>query len=547
MKALLLSLVFSIFTHAFNTSFYAHHLSLDDSYELFWNVGETDGKPSMIHLGIIAQTTGWVGFGLSPQGGMPGSDILMAWIDDKQHLQVSDRMARANALPPLDRKQPSDWIGVSGEISNGTTMIEVTRAINTGDEDDVVIQSGLTRVIWSLGDNNETVPYSKHVQRGTSSVVFFGEGIPPPPLNAAKLDLRLGSVHIPNVTTSFFGQVFDLPGDKDYFTIRMDPLISNSHLVHHILVYACPPSPSSTVATLSSGSMKKGCTSLLYAWAVGGPPLILPNQTAIPMKGGSAYMQIHYNNPQHMEGAVDNSGVRFYYTDVRPANEAAFVKLGVPIKDIVIPANNPSYGITNQCNLPNFPGSATVLGSALHMHQIGSQIYSAVYRNKKYVGTVGVNLQWDYNLQQVDMLPTPFTVEGGDVIQTTCVWASGSQEVRGGESTSDEMCFNFILYHPATDFRSCVGDESVSGNFEANYPWLPGNEGLKSIDDGGSAVKTVLMVLIAAVVVFVLVGLPVFYLWRQRKQKRAATEALRGGLLLTSDFQPLEENELTVR
>lgn len=49
------------------------------SYELYWSVDESTGN---ISLAVRANTTGWVGFGVSPNGGMPNSDVVMGWVKD---------------------------------------------------------------------------------------------------------------------------------------------------------------------------------------------------------------------------------------------------------------------------------------------------------------------------------------------------------------------------------------------------------------------------------------------------------------------------------
>ena len=46
-------------------------------YELFWSVDSTDNAT----FAIKVNTTGWVGFGISPDGFMTGSDIAFAWVD----------------------------------------------------------------------------------------------------------------------------------------------------------------------------------------------------------------------------------------------------------------------------------------------------------------------------------------------------------------------------------------------------------------------------------------------------------------------------------
>lgn len=73
----------------------------------------------------IVETTGWIGFGLSPNGGMPGSDIVMAWIDADGTKQFSDRHAIAQATPIVDEHQ--DWELISMEENNGVTLVSFKR------------------------------------------------------------------------------------------------------------------------------------------------------------------------------------------------------------------------------------------------------------------------------------------------------------------------------------------------------------------------------------------------------------------------------------
>ena len=49
------------------------------SYELYWDVDEPSRNLS---LAVRVNTTGWVGFGVSPNGGMPNSDVVMGWVED---------------------------------------------------------------------------------------------------------------------------------------------------------------------------------------------------------------------------------------------------------------------------------------------------------------------------------------------------------------------------------------------------------------------------------------------------------------------------------
>ena len=50
-----------------------------DDYVLYWNI---DRQSKQIEFGVNVSTTGWVGFGLSHNGQMPGSDVVIGWVDN---------------------------------------------------------------------------------------------------------------------------------------------------------------------------------------------------------------------------------------------------------------------------------------------------------------------------------------------------------------------------------------------------------------------------------------------------------------------------------
>jgi hypothetical protein len=53
----------------FDTSIYDNSVVLDSTYTLYWLMNR---NTTTIRIGVQAQTTGWVGFGISPNGGMIG-------------------------------------------------------------------------------------------------------------------------------------------------------------------------------------------------------------------------------------------------------------------------------------------------------------------------------------------------------------------------------------------------------------------------------------------------------------------------------------------
>ena len=59
-----------------------HQVLYDDLgqfYGLYWNYSIAAGT---IHFAVNVSTTGWVGFGVSPNGQMPGSDVVIGWVAD---------------------------------------------------------------------------------------------------------------------------------------------------------------------------------------------------------------------------------------------------------------------------------------------------------------------------------------------------------------------------------------------------------------------------------------------------------------------------------
>ena len=48
-------------------------------YSLHWNF---QASTQSIYFAVNVSTTGWVGLGLSPNGQMPGSDVVIGWVSD---------------------------------------------------------------------------------------------------------------------------------------------------------------------------------------------------------------------------------------------------------------------------------------------------------------------------------------------------------------------------------------------------------------------------------------------------------------------------------
>ena len=67
-------------THDELSELYIYKLQLDTDghYTMFYSY---DNDSSMLRIAVLVETTGWIGLGISPNGQMPGSDVVMGWVD----------------------------------------------------------------------------------------------------------------------------------------------------------------------------------------------------------------------------------------------------------------------------------------------------------------------------------------------------------------------------------------------------------------------------------------------------------------------------------
>ena len=130
------------------TADYANSMELQPNiYYMYWNYTTTD-----VLIELHVKTTGWIGFGLSPNGGMDGSDVIVAWLD-------------------------------SNGKANFTRKIKICDKSN----EDMDIPDGTPFVIFSYGTKFTDGDISYHDFRGTKSIQFTSS------LNA-KVDIDMSQV-----------------------------------------------------------------------------------------------------------------------------------------------------------------------------------------------------------------------------------------------------------------------------------------------------------------------------------------------------------------
>lgn len=133
-----------------SNTYFVNNVTLlgSDQYSLYWNYTLTD-----ITLKIVVKTTGWVGFGLSPNGGMPNSDLVIAYKNADGSTNFSNRyVGSSNGVPIMDSTQ--NWMMLYFQQENGFTTVAFTRKIQICNSvHSIDILPGTQSIIFAWGSS----------------------------------------------------------------------------------------------------------------------------------------------------------------------------------------------------------------------------------------------------------------------------------------------------------------------------------------------------------------------------------------------------------
>jgi hypothetical protein len=152
----------------------------DGFYIFNWNINKTSGE---IIFNLDVATSGWVGIGISKDGSMSNSDIIMGYIDKRGMPQVSDRFASGRNVPPQDTEQggTDDLKNIKGTFTNKRTNITFSRKFDTGDKKDLPVVLGQkTNLLFSVGEegnpSTENGVWRQHTKRISIPITFSAGG-----------------------------------------------------------------------------------------------------------------------------------------------------------------------------------------------------------------------------------------------------------------------------------------------------------------------------------------------------------------------------------
>ncbi|XP_036003327.1 DBH-like monooxygenase protein 2 homolog [Fundulus heteroclitus] len=450
---------------------FMEYLDVERLVCLKWGFADMQGN---ITFQLAVNTTGWVGFGLSPQGGMDDADIVMGGLGPTGSY-FSDYHSPEEGRPLMDEDQ--SYTLLSMIENDGQTIMTFQRSIKNCDEKDFQITAQPIKLIYAYGTSDD-IRYHGSL-RGTKEVNLLNHKTRTTPPDAKFLSVNVNNITVPANKTYYHCKVMKLPElPTKHHIYQVEPEIENHDVVHHMLLYHCPSFVKQPYDKgCYMGDIGDACFGVVASWGVGGGTYELPENTGIPIGGvdsGRFYrLEIHYNNPQKKEGITDSSGLRLYYTDQLRQHDVGILTTGVfPVSRMPykIPPEAPQFHTYGICNtslfsqLVNPIPDLQVFSVLLHTHLAGRKVRVGHFREGKQIDFLGVNENYDFDMQEIVNLGSIKTVKPDDEIIVECTYSTAdrTEATLMGLSTTDEMCLAFLFYYPAIDITSCTSRPNSS-------------------------------------------------------------------------------------
>uniref|UniRef100_A0A672PKX8 Monooxygenase, DBH-like 1, like n=1 Tax=Sinocyclocheilus grahami TaxID=75366 RepID=A0A672PKX8_SINGR len=435
---------------------FSEHLDPELKVRLKWGFDEIQGT---ILFELTVNTSGWVGFGFSPKGGMTGADIVIGGVGPEGRY-FTDRHAGGNSMPVVDQQQNYKLLSLIE--SDGKTVMKFQRLIGSCDENDLPITVSLL---------NHCLLYS--IQRESSSTPHMPRVNPP---NSNFFDITMVNFTVPAKQTHYHCKIMRAPTfDRKQHIYRIEPVITNLDLVHHLLLYRCPLTVTEPLEAECYTGVDRECMETVAVWGVGGGAFEFPEVAGLPIGGnvGDFFyrLEVHYNNLNKSADRVDNSGLRFYYTSELRQHDAAVLGTGLVIAPwYAIPPKAKSfltYGMCDTAYIPEVletPHDLQVFSVMLHTHLAGRKVRVGHSRGGKQIDLLAADENYDFEYQEVTNLGKTKPVKLGDKLLVECTYNTENRSTLtwGGFSTSDEMCLAFLFYYPAMNLSSCVSFPDVT-------------------------------------------------------------------------------------
>lgn len=290
------------------------------------------------------------------------------------------------------------------------------------------------------------------------------------------LDIRIPQTKIPPTETNYYCMLVDLPQDQEYHLAATTPIINNSEIIHHMLLFGCSESKSNYSNIPRNTPYRCGmlahedCVQLIGVWTVGTSVDCGSSESGFRIgKNGfkTAALQLHWNNPYFVKHHTDSSGMTVYYTPYLRKYDAELFLFGQEYLNIPPMTESIKYEATcpGDCTVDMFRQKVYITRAINHMHYLGVSQEIGLYRNGRRIKNLTYDMQYDYDSPMFYHFDPPVEMLPGDELKTTCIYKSShkNKTVYFGQGTSDEMCYGFITYYPKQEISTgvCMNWKSV--------------------------------------------------------------------------------------
>ncbi|CAG5132239.1 unnamed protein product [Candidula unifasciata] len=307
------------------------------------------------------------------------------------------------------------------------------------------------------------------------------DGLDCPAMNETgvrSMQLRLpeGS-KVPPKETTYQCMVFNIydqgvPKDQDFHIVAATPIVNNTNVVHHAVVFGCTDDTVITGESFECGmTASPSCHEFLHVWTVGLDGECYHPQAGIKI-GKTGYktvaIQLHWNNPDKRSDYIDTSGLQIYYTPNLRRYNAGVLMVGSAYFNL--PPRRPEIRIQGHCSgactNSSIKGSIIVTSAWNHMHYAGNRMDIQLMRNDSSVRYLTDERVYSYDSPQVQIFQDGLEIYPGDSLISNCGYQTMNRQKTTfwGEATQEEMCFGFLTYYPRENLRDsfCVDHMGVS-------------------------------------------------------------------------------------
>ncbi|XP_014231771.1 tyramine beta-hydroxylase [Trichogramma pretiosum] len=478
-----------------------HSLPLGSEASMHWRVDHTS-EQIITEIHYAAEEYSWFAIGFSDYGDYAPADYCILWLDWHRETHLQDAWSDAEGKIHLDERS-QDCENFEWKKRANTTKFTFTRKFDTCDEHDYVLERGTTHLVWLKGAGPLASLAGLSLQdaksRGMSRTELLRWHKPKPafPSDAWRYEVKADRVQVPSQETTYWCRVQKLPATlrRKHHVLQFGPAIQsgNEHLVHHMEVFHCAGPAEAEVPdwdgpcdSPARPAKTQICKKVLAAWAMGADDFVYPQEAGLPI-GGPGFnryimLEVHYNNPELQAGAVDSSGIGFWFTRRLRRYDAGVIELGLEYTDkMAIPPGQEAFELSGHCiaectGVGLGQAGIKIFGSQLHTHLTGRRVLTRHVRDGEELPMLNYDRHYSTHFQEIRLLPRPVTVLPGDSLITTCTYETLDRKnvTLGGFAISDEMCVNYVHYYPNSRLEVCksaISDDALRTYFRYMREW----------------------------------------------------------------------------